>query len=146
MPLWRPLQTRSRCGSATEWLSLAASKQLVGSLCKRHAVTVLRRLPPLVSVRFQVLFHSPVRGASHLSLTVLVHYRSSAVFSLSGWSPMIRTGFHVSRPTQVPALTITRCPYGSVTLCAGVFQTPSGSWYDSDCWSYNPALSSNNTV
>ena len=33
-------------------------------------------LPPLVGVRFQVLFHSPVRGTFHLSLTVLVHYRS----------------------------------------------------------------------
>ena len=30
----------------------------------------------LVSIRFQVLFHSPNRGAFHLSLTVLVHYRS----------------------------------------------------------------------
>ena len=35
-------------------------------------------LPLLVGVRFQVLFHSPQRGAFHLSLTVLVHYRSSA--------------------------------------------------------------------
>ena len=30
----------------------------------------------LVSVWFQVLFHSPVRSTFHLSLTVLVHYRS----------------------------------------------------------------------
>ena len=28
-------------------------------------------LRPLVSTRFQVLFHSPVRGSFHLSLTVL---------------------------------------------------------------------------
>ena len=34
-------------------------------------------LPQFVSVRFQVLFHSPNRGSFHLSLTVLVHYRSS---------------------------------------------------------------------
>ena len=33
-------------------------------------------LPLLVGVRFQVLFHSPHRGAFHLSLAVLVHYRS----------------------------------------------------------------------
>jgi hypothetical protein len=33
-------------------------------------------LRPLVGARFQVLFHSPVRGAFHLSLTVLVRYRS----------------------------------------------------------------------
>jgi hypothetical protein len=35
-----------------------------------------RALLLLVGVRFQVLFHSPHRGAFHLSLTVLVHYRS----------------------------------------------------------------------
>ncbi len=34
------------------------------------------RLPPLVSARSQVLFHSSVRSTFHLSLTVLVHYRS----------------------------------------------------------------------
>jgi hypothetical protein len=33
-------------------------------------------LPLLVGTRFQELFHSPHRGAFHLSLTVLVHYRS----------------------------------------------------------------------
>ena len=33
-------------------------------------------LLPLVSKRVQVLFHSSVRSAFHLSLTVLVHYRS----------------------------------------------------------------------
>jgi hypothetical protein len=33
-------------------------------------------LPPFVGTRFQVLFHSPNRGSFHLSLTVLVHYRS----------------------------------------------------------------------
>ena len=35
-------------------------------------------LRPLVGVWFQELFHSPTRGAFHLSLTVLVHYRSLA--------------------------------------------------------------------
>ena len=34
------------------------------------------RLRPLVSVRFQVLFHPLIQGTFHLSLTVLVHYRS----------------------------------------------------------------------
>ena len=34
------------------------------------------RLPLLVCMRFQDLFHSPHRGSFRLSLTVLVHYRS----------------------------------------------------------------------
>ena len=33
-------------------------------------------LPQLVGIWFQILFHSPHRGSFHLSLTVLVHYRS----------------------------------------------------------------------
>ena len=41
---------------------------------RRHGTKPLRQV---VSVLFQVLFLSPVRGTCHLSLTVLVHYRSS---------------------------------------------------------------------
>ena len=37
----------------------------------------LAGLPLLVRTRFQVLFHSPLRGSFRLSLTVLVHYRST---------------------------------------------------------------------
>ena len=40
---------------------------------RRHSLKLLR---PLVSARFQVLLHSAVRGSFHLSLTVLVHYRT----------------------------------------------------------------------
>ena len=40
---------------------------------RRHTKKVLR---PLVGEWFQGLFHSPARGAFHLSLTVLVRYRS----------------------------------------------------------------------
>jgi hypothetical protein len=42
----------------------------------------------------------PSRGAFHLSLTVLVHYRSSWVFSLGEWSPQLPTGFFVPGGTQ----------------------------------------------
>ena len=34
----RPVRTRFRCGSTPEGLNLADQEQLVGSLCKRHAV------------------------------------------------------------------------------------------------------------
>src|SRR5579862_9820278 len=43
----------------------------------------------------------PSRGAFHLSLTVLVHYRWRRVFSLGGWSPRIPARFLVSRSTRV---------------------------------------------
>ncbi len=40
---------------------------------RRHPTNGLR---PLVSVWFQGLFHPLIQGTFHLSLTVLVHYRS----------------------------------------------------------------------
>ena len=45
---------------------------------RRQSLAPINRqnLRPLVGVRFQVLFHSLMQGAFHLSLTVLVHYRS----------------------------------------------------------------------
>src|SRR5205807_9863273 len=48
---------------------------------------------------------SPLRGAFHLSLTVLVHYRSLKVLSLGGWSPQL--------PTNSPGFVVLRMPVGS---------------------------------
>src|SRR5438105_8145550 len=53
---------------------------------------------------------SPLRGAFHLSLTVLVHYRLLKVFSLGGWSPQLPTRFHVPRGTQDPNPVSHACP------------------------------------
>ena len=66
---------------------------------------------------------SPSRGAFHLSLTVLVRYRSRQFFSLGGWSPRLPTGFPVSRGTQDlrPPIPMV-CPYGIVTLSDAAFQ------------------------
>ena len=54
-------------------LLVTVTRRLIMQKARRHRINLLR---PLVSVWFQVLFHSPVRGTFHLSLTVLVHYRS----------------------------------------------------------------------
>ncbi len=45
---------------------------------------------------------SPSRGAFHLSLTVLVRYRSLKVLSLGGWSPPL--------PTNSPGFVVLRIP------------------------------------
>src|SRR3989344_3541927 len=50
------------------------------------------RLCLFVSKQFQVLFHWVSHPSFHLSLTVLVHYRSSEVFSLGEWSPQLPKG------------------------------------------------------
>ena len=67
----------------------------------------------------------PSRGAFHLSLTVLVHYRSSRVFSLALWSGRIPTGFLVSRGTQEQIEEPFPFIYRTVTCCGGPFQDPS---------------------
>ena len=48
----------------------------------------------------------PSRGAFHLSLTVLLHYRSPKVFSLTRWSSLIHPGFLVPRATRVLATSL----------------------------------------
>ena len=48
-------------------------------------------LPLLVGTGFQILFHSPLRGSFHLSLTVLCAIGDMRVFSLGGWCPRIPT-------------------------------------------------------
>ena len=76
--------------TTTRWLILQKAR--------RHPI---KRLRPAGSTWFQDLFHSPSRGSFHRSLTVLVHYRSSAVFSLGMWSSLLPTGFLVSGSTHV---------------------------------------------
>jgi hypothetical protein len=49
------------------------TRRLIMQKARRHRTSLLR---PLVSVWFQDLFHSVIHGSFHLSLTVLVHYRS----------------------------------------------------------------------
>ena len=73
--------------SVTRWVILQEARPKTLRILRFPIVRGL-----LVGTRFQVLFHSPRRGAFHLSLTVLVHYRSPRVFSLREWTPSLQTG------------------------------------------------------
>ena len=53
-------------------LLVTVTRRLIMQKARRHP----KGLRPLVSVWFQDLFHSLIQGSFHLSLTVLVHYRS----------------------------------------------------------------------
>ena len=53
-------------------LLATVTRRLIMQKARRHP----KGLRPLVSVWFQDLFHSLIQGSFHLSLTVLVHYRS----------------------------------------------------------------------
>ena len=99
----RPVQTRFRFGYGAARLNLATQSNSlahssIGTLSLNNKS---RQAPTACRHTVSVLFHSPARGAFHLSLTVLVRYRSLQVLSLGAWSPQIPTGFHVSRRTQV---------------------------------------------
>ena len=87
---------------------------------RRHPTKGLR---PLVSTRFQVLF-TPLFGVlftfpSRYWFTIGL----SGVFSLTGWSRQIQTGFHVPRPTQDTAKYKYHFEYRPFTFYGTPFQT-----------------------
>ena len=111
----RLIQTRFRYGFGCYSLNLAAEinsqahsprgtpSGIAPRTGFRHSTDTPLALRLLVSLRFQVLFHSPNRGTFHLSLTVLVHYRSPSVFSLGEWTPQIPTGLACPVVLRIPA-------------------------------------------
>ena len=139
----RPLQTRFRCGStALAPLNLldplargpAASMNspdhsTKGTPSPRHRPRRDGTSRALTACKCRVSgsISFPLRGAFHLSLTVLVHYRSVMVFSLGGWSPQLPTGFPLARGTHVLARSHQPFAYGTVTLFGPPFQVPFGS-------------------
>jgi hypothetical protein len=118
---------------------------LAGSFYKRHAISPCWLLPqwPLTACKYEVSgsLSSPSRGAFHLSLTVLVHYRSLKVCSLGGWSPQLPTRFHVPRGTQDPSHSYLLSPTG-LSPSTVVRSSTFGFRHTRFCWSYNPALPS----
>jgi hypothetical protein len=90
-------------------------------------------------VWFQALFHSPPGGAFHLSLTVLVRYRSHE--SLSPWRvvppasrPIPRVGRYSGTPLRRPVAVI----YRAVTVSGPPFQGSSTGCSRRVRGSYNP--------
>ena len=120
-PAVSALTSRQR---VTRWLILQKARRHTFKPIRRWTCIVLR---PLVSVWFQVLFHSPRRGSFHLSLTVLVRYRSSRMFSLGQWSALLPTGFLVSRGTQDPDWMALSFAYRALTFSGRPFQCLSAS-------------------
>lgn len=82
-------------------------------------------LPLLVSVGFQVLFHSP----SGVLFTFPSRYYFSighqVVFSLGRWSSLLPTGFLVSRGTLDLSLETFHFVYRAITFYGGIFQSSS---------------------
>ena len=95
------LKTRFRCGSLKSLTSPpGATRWLILQKARRHTAGVLRLL---VGARFQVLFHSPLGVLFTFPSRYWCAIGHRRVFSLGGWSPLLRAGFHVPGATRVPA-------------------------------------------
>ena len=97
-----PIQTRFPFGSAGLPLNLAGTRNSPDRstkstrLCSYGTPTACRR-------GGSGSLSLPSRGPFHLSFTVLCSIGHQRVFSLAGWSPLLPTGFLVSRGTLDPA-------------------------------------------
>ena len=72
----------------------------------------INALPQFVNTGFQVLFHSPPGVLFTFPSRYLSSIGHQVVFSLGGWSPLLRSGFLVSRVTPDPAVRLPTSPTG----------------------------------
>ena len=92
------LKARFHCGSFHNLTSPhTATRWLILQKARRHPARGLRLL---VGARFQVLFHSPLGVLFTFPSRYWFAIGHRRVFSLGGWSPRLRTGFHVPGPTR----------------------------------------------
>ena len=93
-----PLEARFRFGSLASLTSPRnVTRWLILQKARRHTGTVLRLL---VGARFQALFHSPLGVLFTFPARYSFAIGHGRVLSLGGWSPLLRTGFHVPGPTR----------------------------------------------
>ena len=119
---FRPVKTRFPFGSVPEGLNLASS----GNSPDRS--TKSTRLYPFDTStackhRVSGSLSLPSRGPFHLSFTVLCAIGHQVVFSLTGWSPLLPTRFHVSRGTLDPAVLAQFSLTGLSPSLAGLSRT-----------------------
>ena len=104
---------------------------------RRHPSKGLR---PLVSARFQVLFHPVIHGTFHLPSRYLFAIGLSVVFSLTRWCWQIHTGFPQSRATQDTDTNQFIVVYRILTFFDLLSQNNSTNESPSISQSYNPNL------
>ena len=111
----RPVQARFRCGSVS--LNLAACRDSQAHSTKGTRSQLSELLPLLGGARFQALFHSPLGVLFTFPSRYWFAIGHRRVFSLGGWSPLLRTGFHVPGPTLDQGLQSKTFAYGALTRC-----------------------------
>src|SRR5256885_3461345 len=127
----RPIQTRFRFGFGRQALtsphtanspdhSSIGTPSRYRDESRQHASTACRHT---VSVSISL----PSRGAFHLSLTVLVHYRSLEVFSLRQWSDWFPTLETFRVVLESSDRRLIAFAYRAITVYGGPFQAPSAN-------------------
>ena len=100
----------------------AATRRTVLQKVRGHALSdaSICCAPTVCRHRVSGSLSLPSRGPFHLSLTVLSAIGHQVVFSLTGWSPLLPTGFHVPRGTLDPAALPLTSPTGLSPSPAGL--------------------------
>lgn len=131
-----PLKTRFPSGSGLSVLNLASIHNSPDRSTKSTQSDTYR---PSTACKHRVSgsLSLPSRGSFHLSFTVLSSIGHWVVFSLTGWSPLLPTRFHVSRGTLDPAACNSIPPTGLSPSPAGFPKTIPLSPYNGVC-SPNP--------
>ena len=129
------LKARFHCGSVHALTSPpTATRWLILQKARRHSAWLLRLL---VGTRFQVLFHSPLGVLFTFPSRYWFAIGHGRVLSLGGWSPLLRTGFHVPGPTLDRRPQSSSFAYGALTRCGRPshavplergFVTAAGAW------------------
>ena len=116
------LKTRFRCGSLKSLTSpRIVTRWLILQKARRHTAWVLRLL---VGARFQVLFHSPLGVLFTFPSRYWFAIGRGRVFSLGGWSPLLRAGFHVPRATLGRRPAASDLPGTGLSPCSAGLPRP----------------------
>ena len=113
-----PVKTWFPYGSAPLVLNLACMRNSPDRSTKSTRFTIYR-CSTACKHRVSGSLSLPSRGPFHLSFTVLCAIGHQGVFSLTGWSPLLQSRFHVSRPTLDPAVS-------AQVSCTGLSPSPAG--------------------
>ena len=134
----RALRTRFRFGSAISGLTLRARGDSQAHYAKGMR-SPHRGLPQSAGAWFQGLFHSLRKGSFHLSLAVLVHYRSTASIQPCGMGPTDSDGVSRVPPYLGSGTGARRFAHGAVTRRGPTFQTVAPAPRSRSCRPATPA-------
>ena len=96
---FRPIKTRFRFGSVSYLILNLAIYNNSPDRSTKSTTSHFNVLCLLVNIGFQVLFHSAPGVLFNFPSRYFFTIGYQLVFSLTGWSPLIHTRFHVSRTT-----------------------------------------------